>query len=99
MAGTATKSAEELAQAYDQAISTNFAAVNAGMAQTMAAVKMFTDSLQAERDEAGKVWEQTAGYARSRSEKMAGFFRELGRYARFRRALPSAPKRKSPSAS
>ena len=72
MAGTTTKSAEELVQAYSQAVSSGFAAADAGMAQTTTAVKLITDAIQTERNEYGKVMEQTAGHARTRSENFAG---------------------------
>ncbi len=72
MAGTATKSAEELVQAYNQAISNGFAAADAGIAQTTTSVKVATDAIQTERDEYGKVVEQAVGHVRTRGENIAG---------------------------
>lgn len=71
MAGTATKSAEELVQAYNQAISSSFAVADAGIAQSTATVKMAADAVQAERNEYGKVVEQALGHVRARGENMA----------------------------
>ena len=72
MAGTTTNSAGELMQAYSQAVSSGFAAADAGMAQTTTAVKLVTDAIQSERDEYGKVMEQAAAHARARGENFAG---------------------------
>lgn len=71
MAGTATKSAEELVQAYNQAISSSFAVADAGIAQSTATAKMAADAVQKERDEYGKVVEQALGHVRARGENMA----------------------------
>ena len=71
MASTAPNSAEELTQAYNQAISSGFTAADAGITQTTAAVKMYTGAAQAERDEYGKVVEQAVGHARTRGENLA----------------------------
>ena len=71
MVGTATKSAGELVQAYNQAISSSFAAVNTGVTQTTATMKLFTDMGQAEREQYSKAVEQAAGHARARSENLA----------------------------
>ena len=70
MASTATKSAEELAQAYNQAISSSFAVADAGFAQSTATVKIATDAVQTERVEYGKVVEQALGHVRSRGENI-----------------------------
>ena len=77
MADTATKSAEELVQAYNKAISSSFAAADAGIAQTTSAVKMVTETIQAERDEYGKTVEKSIGHVRARSENMAGVMQSM----------------------
>ena len=71
MAGT-TNSAEELMQAYSQAVSSGFAAADAGMAQATNTVRLITGAVQTERDEYGKVMEQAASHARTRGENLAG---------------------------
>ena len=77
MAGKATKSAEELIQAYNQAVSSSFAATDAGMAQTTAAIKTFTEALQTERDEYGKAVEKSVSHARTRGENLAGVMQSM----------------------
>ena len=77
MASTATKSAEELIQAYNQAVSSSFAARDAGMAQTTAAIKTFTEALRTERDEYGKAVEKSVGHARTRGENLAGVMQSM----------------------
>ena len=77
MADKATKSAEELAQAYNKAIASGFAVADAGIAQTTAAVKMFTDAVQTERDEYGKAIEQAVTHARARSESLASVMQSM----------------------
>ena len=72
MADAASNGAEELAQAYNQAISSGFAIADAGMAQTAASVKIITDAIQTERDEYGKAVEKAAGQARARGENFVG---------------------------
>ena len=72
MASTAPNSTDELMQAYNQAISTGFSAADAGITQATAAVKMFTDAAQTERDEYSKVVEQAVGHTRTRGENFAG---------------------------
>ena len=73
MAGATTNNiAEELMQAYSQAVSSSFAAADAGMAQTTTTVKLITDAIQAERNEYGKIVEQAAGHARTRGETFVG---------------------------
>ena len=72
MAGTTTNSADELMQAYGQAVSSGFAAADAGMAQATNAVKLITGAIQTERNEYGKVMEQAASHARARGENLAG---------------------------
>ncbi len=82
MADTVTNPAQELVKAYNKAISSSFAAadagfaqtsaaVNASFAQTSAAVKLLTGSAQAERDEYGKVMDKAASHARARGENIA----------------------------
>ena len=77
MADKATRSAEELAQAYKKAIASGFAVADAGIAQTTAAVKMFTDVVQTERDEYGKAVEQAVTHARARGENLAGVMQNM----------------------
>ena len=77
MAGKATKSSEELMQAYNQAISGSFAAMDTGMAQAADAVKQITDSAQIERDEYGKAVGQAVSHVRSRSENLAGVMQRM----------------------
>ena len=74
MAGTTTKSAEELVQAYNKAMSSGLGAMDAGMAQTTAAVKLITDAVQAERTEFSKVWEKAADQSRERTENLTALF-------------------------
>ena len=77
MSDKATRSAEELAQAYNKAIASGFAVADAGIAQATAAVKMFTDAAQTERDEYGKAVEQAATHARARGENLAGVMQSM----------------------
>jgi len=77
MADKATRSAEELAQAYNRAIASGFAVADAGIAQTTAAVKMFTDAVQTERDEYGKAVEQAVTHARTRGENLASMMQSM----------------------
>lgn len=77
MADKATKSAEELAQAYNKAIASGFAVADAGIAQTTATVKVFTDTVQTERDEYGKAVEQAAAHARARGENLASVMQSM----------------------
>ena len=77
MADKATRSAEELAQAYNKAIASGFAVADAGIAQTTAAVKMFADTVQTERDEYGKAIEQAVTHARARGENLAGMMQSM----------------------
>ena len=71
MADKETKSADELAQAYKKAIASGFAVADASIAQSSAAVKMFSDAMQTERNEYGKAVEQVVGHARTRGENLA----------------------------
>ena len=70
MATTENRGTEELIQAYNRAISSGFAAMDAGMVQATAAVKAVTDAVEKERAEYGKVVEKTVSHARSRSENL-----------------------------
>ena len=74
MTEKANNGVEELVQAYNQAVSSGVAALDAGMAQSSAAAKVITDAMQAERTEYGKVWEQAAGHARKRGESITALF-------------------------
>ena len=70
MATTENRGTEELMQAYNRAISSGFAAMDAGMVQATAAVRAVTDAVETERTEYGKVVEKTVSHARSRSENL-----------------------------
>ena len=83
MAGTTTNSAEELMQAYSHAVSSGFAAADAGMAQAANAVKLITDAIQNERNEYGKVMEQAISSARTRGENLAGAMQSMPAAAPF----------------
>ena len=72
MAGTTTERAEELTQACSQAVSSGFAAADAGIDQTTAAVQLIAGAIQTERDEYGKVMAQATGDAIARGENFAG---------------------------
>ena len=74
MADKATNGVEELVQAYNEAVSSGMAAMDAGMAKSTAATKLVTDAMQAERTEYGKVWEAAANQARKRSENITSLF-------------------------
>ena len=74
MADNGTNKVEELVQAYNQAVSSGIAAMDAGMAQTTAAVKLMTNALQTERTEYGKVWEAATSQARRRNEDLIAMF-------------------------
>ena len=71
MADTVTNPAQELVKAYNKAISSSFAAADAGFAQTSAAVKLLSGAAQAERDEYGKAMDKAASHARARGENIA----------------------------
>ncbi len=77
MADTASNSAEELVQAYNQAISSGFAVADTGIAQTTATAKVVSDAILAERDEYGKAIDKAAGQARTRSENLAGVIQSV----------------------
>ena len=74
MADKANNGVEDLVQAYNEAVSSGVAAIDAGMAQTTAAAKVITDAMQSERTEYGKVWEQAADHARKRGESITALF-------------------------
>ena len=74
MPDNATKGVEELVQAYNQAISSSVAAIDISMAQASTAVKLITDTIQKERSEYGKVWDEAASHARKRNESMTAVF-------------------------
>ena len=71
MAATANDKSKKLMDAYNQAISSAFAATDAGFVQGAAAVKTFSDAAEAERRELGKVSAQAAACASARSENLA----------------------------
>ncbi len=77
MADKASKSPEELMQAYNKAVASGFAVADAGIAQTTAAVKMLTDAAQTERDEYGKAVEQVVSHARARGENLASVMQSV----------------------
>ena len=74
MADKNTPKVEELVEAYKEAVSSGIAAIDAGMAQTTAAVKHATDSMETERTEYGKVWERASSKARKRNENITSMF-------------------------
>ena len=71
MAGKAVRSADNLMEAFNLAMTSGFAAVDAGMAQTTATVKLTADAAQTERAEYGKVWERITEQARKRNDSLA----------------------------
>ena len=66
----ASDKSKELMEAYNQAISSTFAAADAGIAQGAAAVKVLSAAAEAERQELGKMAAHTADCARARSENL-----------------------------
>jgi hypothetical protein len=74
MADKATTGVEGLVQAYNQTISNSIAAVDAGMEQASATVKLMSDAVQKERTEYGKVWDQAGSHARKRNENITSIF-------------------------
>lgn len=72
MADTASKNAKELTEAYNQAVSSGFAAVNEGLAQTTASATLIGEAIQAERAEYGKALEQATTHARTRIDNFTG---------------------------
>ncbi len=71
MAATVTESAQEMVKAYNQMVSQGFAAARVGWEQSAATTKLMTEAFQAEQTASGKIWEESIGRARDRSEKMA----------------------------
>ena len=66
MAGTDTNSAQELIEAYNQAISSAFTVAGTNMAQATEAAKVVADAAQTERNEYGKTVEEAIGHSRKR---------------------------------
>ena len=77
MADKANNGPEELMQAYNKAVASGFEVVNAGMAQSSSTLKSFTDAVETERDEYGKVVEQAASLARTRGESMISLMQNM----------------------
>ena len=71
MAATVTECAQEMVKAYNRMVSQGFAAARMGWEQSAATTRLMTEALQAEQTASGKIWEQSIGRARDRSEKMA----------------------------
>lgn len=70
MATKANDKSRELMEAYNQAVSSAFRAADAGIAQSAAAVKVFSEAAEAERRELGKMAAQAADCAHTRSENL-----------------------------
>ena len=68
MAATGT---EKVVEAYNQAMASGFAAVEAGVTQTTASVKLMTDTVRSERTEYGRVWEEAGKQILQRNENFA----------------------------
>ena len=77
MAATVTECAQEMVKAYNQMVSQGFAAARVGWEQSAATTKLMTEAFQAEQTASGKIWEQSIGQARDRSEKMAELTRSV----------------------
>ncbi len=71
MAATVTECAQEMVKAYNQMVSQGFAAARVGWEQSAAATNSMTEAFQTEQTAAGKIWEESIGRARERTEKMA----------------------------
>ena len=71
MAATVTECAQEMVRAYNQMVSQGLAAARVGWEQSAATTRLMTEAFQAEQTASGKIWEQSIGRARDRSEKMA----------------------------
>ena len=71
MAATVTECAQEMVKAYNQMVSQGFAAARMGWEQSAATTRLMTEAVQAEQTASGKIWEESIGRARERSEKMA----------------------------
>lgn len=70
MAATVTESAQEMVKAYNRMMSQGFAAARVGWGQSASTAGGMTEAVQAEQTAAGKIWEESIGRARDRSEKM-----------------------------
>ena len=77
MAGTDTNSAQELIEAYNQAISSAFTVAGTNMTQATEAAKVVADAAQTERNEYGKTVEEAVGHSRKRGENIAGAMRSF----------------------
>lgn len=71
MAATVTECAQEMVRAYNQMVSQGLTAARVGWEQSAATTRLMTEAVQAEQTASGKIWEQSIGRARDRSEKMA----------------------------
>ena len=71
MAATVTECAQEMVTAYNRMVSHGFTAARMGWEQSAAATRLMTEAVQAEQTASGKIWEESIGRARERSEKMA----------------------------
>jgi len=60
-----------MVKAYNQMVSQGFAAARVGWEQSAAATNSMTEAFQTEQTAAGKIWEESIGRARERTEKMA----------------------------
>ena len=75
MAATVTECAQEMVKAYNRMVSQGFTAARVGWEQSAATTRLMTEAVQSEQAASGKIWEESIGRARDRSEKLA----ELGR--------------------
>lgn len=71
MAATVTECAQEMVTAYNRMVSQGFTAARMGWEQSAATTRLMTKAVQAEQTASGKIWEESIGRARERSEKMA----------------------------
>ena len=71
MATTVTECAQEMVKAYNQMVSQGFAAARMGWEQSAATTRLMTEAFQAEQAASGKIWEDSIGRTRDRSEKLA----------------------------
>ena len=69
MAATVTECAQEMVTAYNRMVSQGFTAARMGWEQSAATARLMTEAVQAEQTAAGKIWEESIGRARDRSEK------------------------------
>ena len=70
MAATVTECAQEMVTAYNRMVSQGFTAARMGWEQSAATARLMTEAVQAEQTAAGKIWEESIGRARDRSEKV-----------------------------